>query len=100
MRISDWSSDVCSSDLWWRELDLPNRTIIGQDGRVLADAPEVLETDAARSAYAELAGKTVFSAKKRIVELLQESGEMIGDPKPFTHELGRASGRERGCQYV
>src|SRR3546814_14507823 len=86
--------------IWWRELDLPNRTIIGQDGRVLADAPEVLETDAARSAYAELAGKTVFSAKKRIVELLQESGEMIGDPKPFTHELGRASGRERGCQYV
>jgi valyl-tRNA synthetase len=73
--------------IWWRELDLPNRTIIGQDGRVLGQAPEVITTDAARTAYAELAGKTVFSAKKRIVELLQESGEMIGDPRPFTHAV-------------
>lgn len=73
--------------IWWRELDLPNRTIIGKDGRVLADAPDVIQTDAARAAYGELAGKTVFSAKKRIVELLQESGEMIGDPKPFTHAV-------------
>ena len=71
--------------IWWRELDLPNRTILGADGRVLADAPDVIVTDAAQAAYAELAGKTVFSAKKRIVELLAESGELIGDPKPFTH---------------
>ncbi|WOQ70610.1 valine--tRNA ligase [Microbacterium limosum] len=73
--------------IWWRELDLPNRTIIGQDGRVIAEAPDVLATDAAKAAYAELVGKTVFSAKKRIVELLAESGEMIGDPKPFTHAV-------------
>ena len=51
--------------IWWRELDLPNRTILGQDGRILAEAPDVIESDAARRrAYAELAGKTVFSAKK------------------------------------
>ena len=73
--------------IWWRELDLPNRTIIGQDGRVITEAPDVLTTDAAKAAYAELAGKTVFSAKKRIVELLAESGEMIDDPKPFTHAV-------------
>ncbi|GEP48918.1 valine--tRNA ligase [Microbacterium saccharophilum] len=73
--------------IWWRELDLPNRTILGKDGRVLAEAPDVIVTDAARAAYAEIAGKTVFSAKKRIVELLQESGELIGDPKPFTHPV-------------
>ncbi len=71
--------------IWWRELDLPNRTILGADGRVLADAPDVIVTDPAKAAYAELAGKTVFSAKKRMVELLAESGELIGDPKPFTH---------------
>jgi valyl-tRNA synthetase len=71
--------------IWWRELDLPNRTILGQDGRVLAEAPDVIVTDAAKAAYSELAGKTVFSAKKRIVELLQESGEMEGDARPFTH---------------
>jgi valyl-tRNA synthetase len=73
--------------IWWRELSLPNRTIIGKDGRIVADAPEALSTDAAQAAFAELAGKTVFSAKKRIVELLQESGEIIGDPKPITHPV-------------
>lgn len=73
--------------IWWRELDLPNRTIIGQDGRVVADAPDVIATEQARAHYAELAGKTVFSAKKRVVELLAESGELIGEPRPFTHPV-------------
>ena len=73
--------------VWWRELDLPNRTIIGADGRIVAEAPDVLTTDAARAAYAELAGKTVFSAKTRIAELLRESGELVGDPKPIVHQV-------------
>jgi valyl-tRNA synthetase len=73
--------------VWWRELDLPNRTILGKDGRVIAEAPDVIVTDAAKAAYAEIAGKTVFSAKKAIVDLLRESGELDGDPKPFTHAV-------------
>lgn len=73
--------------IWWRELDLPNRTILGRDGRIIDEAPDVLGTDAAKAAYAELAGKTVFSAKKRIVELLQESGELLEVSKPFTHPV-------------
>jgi valyl-tRNA synthetase len=73
--------------VWWRELDLPNRTIIGADGRIVADAPEAIATDEARAAYAEIAGKTVFSAKAKMVELLKASGEMIGDPKPITHSV-------------
>ncbi|MBG6053863.1 valyl-tRNA synthetase [Salinibacterium sp. CAN_S4] len=73
--------------VWWRELDLPNRTIIGADGRIVADAPEAIESDAAKAAYAELAGKTVFSAKAKMVELLKASGEMIGDPRPITHSV-------------
>jgi valyl-tRNA synthetase len=73
--------------VWWRELDLPNRTIIGADGRIVADAPEAIATDAAKAAYAEIAGKTVFSAKAKMVELLKASGEMIGDPKPITHSV-------------
>ncbi|MGO3885300.1 MAG: class I tRNA ligase family protein, partial [Mycetocola sp.] len=32
--------------IWWRELDLPNRTIIGTDGRLLADAPEAITSEA------------------------------------------------------
>ena len=73
--------------IWWRELDLPNRAIIGWDGRLLETAPDVISTPEALAVYAELAGKTVFSAKTRIVELLQESGDMIGDPKPITHPV-------------
>ena len=73
--------------IWWRELDLPNRTILGQDGRVLADAPEALTTDAARAAYAEIAGLTVFSAKKKMVELLEASGELLEVSKPFNHPV-------------
>jgi valyl-tRNA synthetase len=74
--------------VWQRELDLPIRAVIGPDGRLLAEAPAAaLFTDAGRAAYAELAGKTVFSAKARVVELLRESGDLIGEPKPITHPV-------------
>ena len=74
--------------IWWRELDLPNRTILGRDGRLLADAPAAeLFTEQGTAAYAELAGKTVFSAKARVVELLRESGDLIGEPKPIVHPV-------------
>ncbi len=73
--------------IWWRELDLPNRAILGWDGRILSDAPEVIKDSKALEVFAELAGKTVFSARQRIVELLLESGDMVGEPKPITHPV-------------
>lgn len=73
--------------IWWRELNLPNRAIIGWDGRLIEDAPEAITSSKGLASYAELAGKTVFSAKTRIVELLQESGDMVGEPKPITHPV-------------
>ncbi len=73
--------------VWWRELDLPNRTIIGKHGRVIADAPDVITSESGRAAYAELAGKTVFSAQKRIVELLSESGELAATGDTFQHPV-------------
>jgi len=73
--------------VWWRELDLPNRAIIGFDGRILPDPPEVITSEAGRAAYAQLAGKTVFSAKQNVVELLRESGDLEGEPKPIQHPV-------------
>ena len=74
--------------VWWRELDLPTRAIIGKDGRILEESPAAeLFTPAGTAAYAELVGKTVFSAKAKMVELLKESGDLIGDPKPITHQV-------------
>ena len=73
--------------IWWRELDLPNRAIIGWDGRLISDAPDAIATEAGKAAYAELAGKTTFSAKQRIVELLTEAGDLVGEPKPIVHPV-------------
>lgn len=73
--------------VWWRELDLPNRTIMGRDGRIVHEAPDVITSESGLVAYRELAGKTVFSAKQAIVQLLTDSGDLIGDPKPTTHQV-------------
>jgi valyl-tRNA synthetase len=66
---------------WWRELQLPVRTVIGRDGRLLRETPSWLEGSAL---YAELAGKTIFSARELTVEKLRESGDLDGEPKPTT----------------
>lgn len=73
--------------VWWRELDLPNRAILGFDGRIISEAPEAISSDAGREAYAQLAGKTVFSAKQAVVDLLAASGDLIGEPKQITHPV-------------
>ena len=73
--------------IWWRELDLPNRAIIGWDGRILPEAPEVIASGPGAELYSQMAGKTIFSAKETIVSALQASGDMVGDPKPISHPV-------------
>ncbi|MGY1603090.1 valine--tRNA ligase [Geodermatophilus sp. SYSU D00815] len=68
---------------WWRELQLPTRAIVGWDGRLVAEPPAGVPA----GPYAELAGKTPFSAQQRIVEMLRESGDLDGEPKPITHPV-------------
>ncbi|UFU05277.1 valine--tRNA ligase [Ruania halotolerans] len=72
---------------WWRELNLPTRTIIGRDGRILPDPPEVITSESGRAAYAELVGLTVFSAQKKMVELLTASGDLHGEPRKISHPV-------------
>ncbi len=69
--------------VWWRELDLPVRSIVGRDGRLLPAAPEGV----APEPYAELAGKGVKQAQRRIVEMLAASGDLVGEPRPITHPV-------------
>ena len=73
--------------VWWRELQLPNRAVIGFDGRFVSEAPAAIESEAGRAAYAELAGKTVFSAKQSVVEQLTASGELVGEIRKITHPV-------------
>ena len=64
---------------WWRELQLPTRTIIGRDGRILGETPDwVVNT----GAYGRIAGKTTFSAREETVAMLRANGELVRDPEP------------------
>ncbi|MES6421728.1 valine--tRNA ligase [Cutibacterium acnes] len=67
---------------WWRELQLPTRTIIGRDGRILSETPQWIIDAGSAEKYETIAGKTTFTARKLVVEALVESGEMDGEPKP------------------
>ncbi len=72
---------------WWRELQLPTRPIIGWDGRVLRETPAWIESPAAQGFYERIAGATAFTAKERMVEILNETGHIEGEPKPITHPV-------------
>ncbi|SFN46483.1 valine--tRNA ligase [Actinomadura madurae] len=68
---------------WWRELNLPTRAVVDWDGRLAADPPEGVPA----RPYDELAGRTVFSAKERVVELLRESGDLDGEPRKISRPV-------------
>ena len=68
--------------LWWRELDLPVRSVVGRDGRLVRDTPPWLADEPGSTAYAELAGKTTFSARTAMVDLLRAAGDLDGEPTP------------------
>jgi valyl-tRNA synthetase len=72
---------------WWRELGLPARAVIQRDGRFAPEPPPWLPTEEARAAYGQLAGRTAPQARRVMVELLQASGQLIGEPKPIQHPV-------------
>ncbi|MGG5175317.1 valine--tRNA ligase [Pseudarthrobacter sp. J1763] len=72
---------------WWRELQLPTRAIMGRDGRIIAEVPEWITEPAGREAYASIAGKTAFSAKEAVVELLTAADLLDGEPKKIMHPV-------------
>jgi len=72
---------------WWRELNLPVRTVIGRDGRFAADPPAAIESPAGRAAYARLVGKTAAAARTEIAAVFAESGDIDGEPRPITHPV-------------
>src|SRR3546814_1306929 len=81
MRISDWSSDVCSSDL---------RT----DPRGGAkDVRRILARLARSHRIRTPTGRITLMCVKK-VQAWDHAGKL------FTTEIGRASCRERVCQYV
>jgi valyl-tRNA synthetase len=76
--------------IWWRELNLETRTIIGRDGRLqdldFAELP-CPDPAEAKSLYAGLVGLSAAQARRAIVALLEEHGVMEGAPRPVTHPV-------------
>jgi valyl-tRNA synthetase len=77
---------------WWRELSLPVRAVIMTNGAfrpVQWGEPGWESADGARAqaAYDQLTNLSAAKARARIVELLRESGDLLGDPRPITHPV-------------
>ncbi len=91
--------------VWWRELGLPVRSVLDPDGR-LGEVPwgsagwESADVEAARTRYEELKGRSVNQARRRIVEMLQESGELVGEPTPVTRAVKFFEKGERPVEIV
>ena len=99
--------------LWWRDHRLALRQLVGRDGRL---APlrfgsagfESLDPEAANRFYAELAGKGIEGARKKIVELLAlpEGGAtsprppLHGAPRPIEHTVKFYEKGERPLEFV
>src|SRR3546814_6971775 len=87
MRISDWSSDVCSSDLHVHGPGIPRGQGPGHRARQQVAAGRLgREAEGRRKAH------------HRVQALVQADQRAL--PRGFLAEIGRASCRERECQYV
>jgi valyl-tRNA synthetase len=71
---------------WWRELDLPTRAVIQQDGRLQEETPEWLEGEGAET-YAEIAGLFANQARRKMAEMLAGSGDLEGEPRQIMHPV-------------
>lgn len=69
---------------WWRELSLPTRAVIGYDGRFQTETPDWLPNG---EIYSELAGLFPNQARRKMAELLAESGDLDGEPKQIMHPV-------------
>jgi valyl-tRNA synthetase len=77
---------------WWRELQLPVRAVIQPNG---AFKPvtwgergwESVDAGRAQQYYDQLTNLSAVKARAKIVEMLRESGDLQGDPRPITHAV-------------
>jgi valyl-tRNA synthetase len=85
---------------WWRELDLPTRPLIEQNGRLDEKTPDWIVTERGRDAYAQLAGLYPNQAQKAVADLLSASGDLDGEPRPITHPVKYYEKGDRPLEIV
>src|SRR3546814_5849953 len=97
MRISDWSSDVCSSDLVGSVRVL--RLLHHGPGRLLPSANCPAHTGMVGTGSADEGRQMLVDLRRQ--GLVHALHQRLGHREPhLLAEIGRASCRERVCQYV
>src|SRR3546814_1536892 len=111
MRISDWSSDVGSSDLWsfqtthhdrW-DYDVPSQPTLVDWPGPKGTIPALLQATKRGEIFVldRRNGQPITPVMERRVPRSTVPGERAAATQPFSiGTIGRASGRESGCQYV
>ncbi len=82
--------------IWWRELQLPTRAIVSRNGRIVAEAPTGVNSEA----FSTIAGLTVKQAQRTVVEQLAESGELLGELESIQHPVKFYERGERPLEIV
>src|SRR3546814_19455638 len=112
MRISDWSSDVCSSDLLLRETVEQREAVLTGRQKARRNALEAANALATiRKEHGALTGSIsaahdaleVIKRQKSAADAIIEVGKDIARKTREARgnvEIGRAQCRERVCQYV
>src|SRR3546814_6474617 len=94
MRISDWSSDVCSSDLEQADDAEAAGAEAGVVGQGVAQVADSDDDDRPVVGQADLPGDLVVQVGHVVTDPTRAVGAEVGQ------EIGRASCRERGCNDV
>jgi valyl-tRNA synthetase len=73
--------------IWWRDLRLGTRPIVGADGRLLPGPLPWLRSAAGGAAYERIAGQPIAAAGRQVTELLDAAGALRGEPEPIRHAV-------------
>src|SRR3546814_13695538 len=101
MRISDWSSDVCSSDLICtvaNDNDPSQVVISGHRGAVERAVALVKDYGIKRGVLLPVSAPFHCPLMQAAADAM--AAALGANPPAAPLEIGRASGRERVCQYV
>src|SRR3546814_17787842 len=97
MRISDWSSDVCSSDLLAAVVEI-RRAARARDRYRTAGPGRLRRLEKGKALVDRLAERTGHRRTQAETAAIALNEGMVG--VGIQREIGRASCRERVCQYV
>ncbi|HVR30881.1 MAG TPA: valine--tRNA ligase [Thermoanaerobaculia bacterium] len=97
----------------WKAKGLPLRQLVGPDGRIMpadfgSEAFPSRDPERARAAHAEIAGRAVEQARRRIVELLAQEGSaasgrdaaLAGQPRPVEHPVKFYEKGDRPLEFL